>query len=211
MICDICGVTIGTANRITVRPSKVVAPTKRGYVPTRLPPTWKPQCEQLGISIASHWKTVVEGNSSVDWYLCRSCKDEIDRFERTGAVRPTKPVKPSPAPSSKEMWQCPKCGGILQKQRETIEIKDKVGVLLGSATCSYCSTNVPASAVYEGQFDFADPDERIRQVTSDRENMQFDPRVMRWHYKSEVVPLACDIDESGPTEEQSRKWWQFWR
>jgi hypothetical protein len=93
MLCDICGKTLGSANVLLVPPSVIVKSTQKGYVPSKLPPSWKPQCEALGISIASHWRTVVDGNASVDWGLCQSCKREVDHFEPRGAAGSSGPGK----------------------------------------------------------------------------------------------------------------------
>ena len=93
MICDICGITLGSENVIVVPPSVVVEPTHNGFVPSRLPPTWKKQLEQqLGIelggpgvpayhvAINAHWRRVVDGNASEDGGLCKACKEEIDLY-----------------------------------------------------------------------------------------------------------------------------------
>lgn len=91
MICDFCGKTLGYANVIVVPPSKIVGATRKGFVPRNLPPSWKAQFEQQGITdvalhvaINAHWKNVVDGNDSEDWGLCKSCKDELDQhLEKT--------------------------------------------------------------------------------------------------------------------------------
>ena len=79
-ICDICGRQLQLADVQVVRPTTVVFATTNGFVPSRLPSTWKPQCEMLGVTIASHWKTVVSMNAATDWGICRECLDEIDQF-----------------------------------------------------------------------------------------------------------------------------------
>jgi len=210
MMCDICGVTVGTKDLITVPPVVVVKPSRKGYVPSRVPPSWEPQCKMLGISIASHWKTVVDEYDSVDWSICRTCKAEIDNFEQTGKVRSTQSTKQSNARSRQQLWQCPNCGAILRKERDTLAVIDKIGPVMGTVSCTQCNTGVPTSTVYDGQFDFAESDERIRQMGNDRANMRFDKQTMRWHYKDQVVPLASDVEKS-IGRARNRKWWQFWR
>lgn len=122
--------------------------------------------------------------------------DGPELLERLGALWPDPVgIAPDTSTTSKELWQCPQCGGILQKQRETMAIKDKAGALIGTATCSYCSGSTPVSAVYAGQFDFADSDEHIRKISSDRAHMEFDEGTMRWRYKGQTVRLAPDSDE----------------
>lgn len=97
--------------------------------------------------------------------------------------------------TNKKLWQCPNCGGILEKQQVTMDLKEKVAGLLGMVTCSYCSGGVPTSTVYDGQFDFSDSDQRIREIANDRTNIMFDESIMRWRYKGIVVSLACDTQE----------------
>jgi hypothetical protein len=79
-ICDICGKQLPPANVLVVRPTAVVFATTSGFVPSRLPSTWKPQCEMLGVTVASHWNTVVNMNARTDWGLCRDCLDEVNQF-----------------------------------------------------------------------------------------------------------------------------------
>jgi hypothetical protein len=76
-ICDICGKQLSPAEVNTVQPTTVVAATAMGYVPSRLPASWKPQCEMLGISVAQHWGKVVDANARVDWGLCKDCQEEV--------------------------------------------------------------------------------------------------------------------------------------
>lgn len=79
--CDVCGDTVDVGAIKIVEPSLLVVATKSGYVPTRLPASWKPQCDMLGVSVASHWATVVKLNSSDDWKLCKRCSDEVGSFQ----------------------------------------------------------------------------------------------------------------------------------
>lgn len=94
--------------------------------------------------------------------------------------------------TNKILWQCPNCGGILEKSQETIGLKKMAAGLLGMVTCSYCSGKLPSSTVYDGQFDFSDSDQRIREMANDRTNIMFDESIMRWRYCGEIVCLACD-------------------
>ena len=59
-------------------------------------------------------------------------------------------------------WQCPNCGGILEKRKATLGVVDDVAGLMGSATCSFCGTSHSATQVYEGAFDLAETDEFVR-------------------------------------------------
>lgn len=34
----------------------------------------------LGVTVASHWNTVVNMNAATDWGICRDCLDEINQF-----------------------------------------------------------------------------------------------------------------------------------
>ncbi len=79
-LCDICGMQLQSADVQIVRPTMVVFATTSGFVPSRLPSTWKPQCEMLGVTVASHWNTVVNMNAATDWGICRDCLDEINQF-----------------------------------------------------------------------------------------------------------------------------------
>jgi hypothetical protein len=49
-ICDICGRHLSPIDVKTVRAALVVDATSKGYVPTNVPPAWKPQCELLGVN-----------------------------------------------------------------------------------------------------------------------------------------------------------------
>ena len=80
-ICDICGKHLTPTDINTIRAASVVDATSKGYVPSKLPPTWKPECEMLGITIATHWGTVVKMNSTVDWGLCKDCFEDVERFK----------------------------------------------------------------------------------------------------------------------------------
>jgi len=60
--------------------------TSKGYVPSKLPATWKPQCEMPGMSTASHWAKVVKLNSSTDWGLCQECLTELNGFSPRAPV-----------------------------------------------------------------------------------------------------------------------------
>jgi len=79
-ICDICGKHLAPADVKTIGAAPVVNATSKGYVPSKLPPTWKPQCEMLGVSVAFQWAAVVKMNSSVDWGLCQECLSEVEQF-----------------------------------------------------------------------------------------------------------------------------------
>jgi len=79
-ICDICGADLTASEVQTVRPNPVVDATKKGYVPSNLPPKWKQESEAHGISLPLAWAELVRGNSNVDWGLCRRCLDEVSRF-----------------------------------------------------------------------------------------------------------------------------------
>lgn len=76
-ICDICGRSLTSTEVVIIPPAPVVKATKNGYVPSRLPAAWYSQCKTLGITVGSHWKTVVDGNSGVDWGLCSICANEL--------------------------------------------------------------------------------------------------------------------------------------
>lgn len=79
--CDVCGETVDLSSIKIVGPALLVKATESGYTPSRLPATWKSQCELLGVSVASHWATVVKQNSSVDWKLCKRCSEEVGSFK----------------------------------------------------------------------------------------------------------------------------------
>ena len=79
-ICDICGKQLQPVDVQVIRPTAVVFTTTNGFVPSRLPSSWKPQCEMLGVTVASHWNTVVNMNAATDWGLCRNCLEEINQF-----------------------------------------------------------------------------------------------------------------------------------
>jgi hypothetical protein len=93
MICDICGKALGSASIAIIPPAVVVAATHSGFLPSRLPPTWKKQLEQqLGIELGGpgvpayhvafdlHWRKVVDDNASEDWGLCKDCNKELDLY-----------------------------------------------------------------------------------------------------------------------------------
>jgi hypothetical protein len=100
-------------------------------------------------------------------------------------------------------WQCPKCGGILEKNEVTLQVAGKLAGLAGSATCSFCSASQSATEVYAGAFDFAESDEFIARMGADRGNVSFDQGRMRWLYRGRLVALRSDGS--------AKKWWQFWR
>jgi len=79
--CDVCGDTVDVGTIKIVEPALLGVATKSGYVPSRLPASWRPQCDMLGVSVASHWATVVNMNSSDDWKLCNQCLEELGRFK----------------------------------------------------------------------------------------------------------------------------------
>ena len=93
------------------------------------------------------------------------------------------------------LWQCPNCGGILEKYQETMMLNEKVSAIHGKVTCSYCSMRVPTNSVYSGQFDFVDSDSLIRKIANDHDNIEFDNKINRWRYHGEIVLLACDTIE----------------
>ncbi len=75
-------------------------------------------------------------------------------------------------------------------------IKDDLAGIGGTATCSYCSSSFLASSVYEGAFDFAESDFRIRAMASEQGNMHFDTTSKRWYYCGQLVKLRSDGDHS---------------
>jgi len=79
--CDVCGTAVELGSIKIVEPSLLVVATQAGYVPARLPASWKPQCDMLGVSVASHWATVVKMNSSVEWKLCKHCLEEVGAYK----------------------------------------------------------------------------------------------------------------------------------
>lgn len=80
-ICDICGKNLSKNEAKIIPPRLVVEATNHGYVPTKLPQNWYSECKALGISVGSHWKTVVDLNSSVDWGLCARCLTEVESYK----------------------------------------------------------------------------------------------------------------------------------
>jgi len=92
-ICDICGQSITSAEVVIIPPATVVKATKNGYVPSKLPAAWYSQCKALGITVGSHWKTVVDGNSGVDWGMCANCASDLTSHgaAREGLDRPGSP------------------------------------------------------------------------------------------------------------------------
>jgi hypothetical protein len=97
----------------------------------------------------------------------------------------------------KIFWQCPKCGGILEKKAATLAASDQLKGILGDATCSYCMTGQPAADVYGGKYDFAESDDFIRQMAADQVNVSFDEARMRYSYKGKVVELASSLAAPG--------------
>lgn len=95
--------------------------------------------------------------------------------------------------SSKQLWQCPTCGGILQKNSSTMAMADKVAGLAGNATCNYCGNSHSATRVYAGEWDFADSDQRIMQIASARIDIAYDESCERWRYRGQILKLAKDL------------------
>lgn len=92
-------------------------------------------------------------------------------------------------------WQCPDCGGILEKNEATLLTVRKMRGVAGRASCSFCGHAEEASRVYNGAFDFVQSDEFIQRMGTDQENLAFDESSKRWYYKKEVVALRADQKE----------------
>jgi len=113
------------------------------------------------------------------------------------------------------LWQCPKCGGILEKNENTFQISGKLKDILGEAKCSFCGSSHSAKEVYNGTFDFAESDEFILKIAKDRENIKFDQTKMRWVYKGSIIKLKIDRNDfkslSNISDKNKSKWWHFWK
>lgn len=86
----------------------------------------------------------------------------------------------------------PHLWGILQKNSSTMAFAGQVAGLAGNATCNYCGTSHSATQVYDGQWDFADSDQRIMQIASARIDIVYDESVRRWRYRGQILKLAKD-------------------
>ena len=96
-------------------------------------------------------------------------------------------------PSVKRFWQCPGCGGILEKNEATRRAVGQLAGLAGSATCSFCGSSQSASEVYSVAFDFVESDDFISNMGRDQDNVSFDQRRMRCAYCGQIVALKADL------------------
>lgn len=82
MKCDICGEWVPEEDSFIVLPEQIVQARDKGYIPTRLPDSWKSDSVTPAEKVKVQWHLVVDENALVDWLLCPSCHLELIQHQK---------------------------------------------------------------------------------------------------------------------------------